>query len=645
MAMSERETSNAVAVPATALVLNGTTYDLVAEPSPTSQAVIAARAEVLQNLDLGTLLTDLDRTNDLLYVAACGVSGNRKDATLSAKVQRLQYGLEASCSSAALAMTKFGDAAGAVLTTLRGAFRFLYTSPPREDRTIQMLTRCEAQATSMAETAGSLATNFKTLADDAEGVCESTLTARDMEEQERLAAIDHKREVNAKSERAKALKEALAEQMVKVQKLIDEAREAQNKSEDRAFGLAIAGNISSALGSAVQGFMSVKAAPMMMASNLAGAMSPGIAGYPGGAMGPGPGAAPGYGPGPATAPGYGPGPAVGPGPGPAVRPGPGPAVGPGPGPAVGPGPGPAVGPGPGPAVGPGPGPAVGPGPGPAMGPGPGPAVGPGPRPAVGPGPGPTVGPGSGPAASPVAANMGRTSAIAGSETAVGAAFAAAGAKATEGNVAMASSYGDIAERYAEEKRKWLDLLMDLQKEQRNALGDIAQYAEEMRKADLDTEAARSAVESLQQAVAALKQIVTILETAKFFWEMMAQKCKQLAEPRIRQDIEMFKDDPPEERLAEYARDEFKSSLLQLAWRWCALKVIADDYRTAVTNLRAKVVETARKAPTIEEAKRLAPALGAQLALDIQRDMQAIEARTAELQAEQAQLPPSQRVAA
>jgi hypothetical protein len=63
------------------------------------------------------------------------------------------------------------------------------------------------------------------------------------------------------------------------------------------------------------------------------------------------------------------------------------------------------------------------------------------------------------------------------------------------------------------------------------------------------------------------------------------------------------------------------------------------------DLRAKVVETARKAPTIEEAKKLAPALGAKLALDIQKDMQAIEARTAELQAEQAQLPASQRVTA
>src|SRR5215469_9066319 len=183
-----------MATSSTALVIRDATYDLLAEPSPTSQAVIDMRAEVLQNLDLGTLLTDLDRTNDLLYVAACGVSGNRKDATLSAKVQKLQYGLEVSCSSGALAMSSFGDAAGAVLTTLQRAFRFLYDSPPREDRVIQMLTRCEAQATKMAATAGSLATSFKTLADDAEGVCESTLTARDMEEQERLAAIDRKRE-------------------------------------------------------------------------------------------------------------------------------------------------------------------------------------------------------------------------------------------------------------------------------------------------------------------------------------------------------------------------------------------------------------------------------------------------------------------
>jgi hypothetical protein len=90
-------------------------------------------------------------------------------------------------------------------------------------------------------------------------------------------------------------------------------------------------------------------------------------------------------------------------------------------------------------------------------------------------------------------------------------------------------------------------------------------------------------------VTALKQIVTILETAKVFWEMMAAARKRVASPTVRQDIDLFKDDPPEERLKEYARDEFKLSLLQLAWRWCALKVIADEYRVAVAKAREEVV--------------------------------------------------------
>ena len=592
-----------MANPGTTLVVRDVTYDLVEEPLPASQAVIAARAEVLQNLDLGTMLVNLERTNDLLYVAACGVSGNRKNPELSGKVAKLQYGLLNSCSSAAIAMGSFGEAAGTVLTSLRQAFRFLYTSPPREDRTITVLSRCEAQATSMADTAGRLATNFKQLADDAEEVLEGTLTARDMEEQERLAAIDRKRDFNAKSEKAKTLKEELAKQMQNVQKLVDEAREAQNKAEDRSFGLAIAGNLTSALGTAVQGFMSVKAAPLTMASNLVGALTPAATAAPG----------------PAPSPGSAPGPA--PSPGPAPRPGPAVGSAPSPGPA--------------------PGPAPSPGPAPRPAPSPGPA--PGPAPSPGSVRGPASPPGSAPGPAPGTA---RTSTLSsGDQIAVGAAFAAGGARAAEGNQAMASSYGDIAARYADEKRKWLDLLMQLQAEQREALGSIAEYAEQMKKADLDTEAAKSAVDSLQQAVTALKQIVTILETAKLFWEMMAAACKRVASPTIRQDIDLFKDDPPEERLKEYARDEFKLSLLQLAWRWCALKVIADEYRVAVAKAHEEVANTINKAPSIEDAKKLAPALGAKLALDINKEMQAIDAATAQLKAEQALLPAQARAAA
>jgi hypothetical protein len=648
---------------------------LVEEPPPASQAVIAARADVLQNLDLGTMLVNLERTNDLLYVAACGVSGNRKNPELSGKVAKLQYGLLNSCSSAAIAMGSFGEAAGTVLTSLRQAFRFLYTSPPREDRTITVLSRCEAQATAMADTAGRLATSFKQLADDAEGVLEGTLTARDMEEQARLAAIDRKRELNAQSEKAKTLKEEIAKQMVEVQKLVDEAREAQNKAEDRAFGLAISGNITSALGSAVQGFMSFKMAPINAASSLAGAvggaLNPGAASPVQGRPSAPPFAAPPAGPPPAgppfAAPPAGPPPA---GPPPAGPPFAAPPAGPpaaGPPSATPPGGPPPGGPppaGPPPAGPPSAAPPAGPppagppsaappaGPPPAGLPSAAPPAGPppaGPPPAAArppSGAAPSGPPPAGPPSAGPPTGAARTSTLSSNDqAAVAAGIAAAGARATEGNVAMASSYQDIAERYANEKAKWLDLLVQLQKEQREALGAIAQYAEQMKIADFDTEAAKSAVDSLQQAVAALKQIVTILETAKVFWEMMAAACKRLASPTIRQDIELFKDDPPEERLKEYARDEFKLSLLRLAWRWCALKVIADDYRVAVTRAREEVASTINKAPSIEEAKKLAPALGAKLALDINKEMQAIDAATAQLQAEQAQLPPPPRAAA
>ena len=158
-----------------------------------------------------------------------------------------------------------------MVRALSQGFRFLYRSPPQEDRTIKVLTACEKQATAMAQTAGTLASGFKALADDAEAVLESTLGERDMEEQERLAAIKRKAELKALDEKAKALKVSLAEQMEKVQKLADEARAAQAKAEDRAFGLAILGGLTSALSSGVQAFAAYKTAPLTAASALAGA--------------------------------------------------------------------------------------------------------------------------------------------------------------------------------------------------------------------------------------------------------------------------------------------------------------------------------------------------------------------------------------
>lgn len=615
----------------TALVVDGAHYDVVEGPPPGSKAVLAARAEVMQNLDLASLLLDLERTNDMLYVASCGVAGSRKDASLSGKIASLQYKLLTACSDAMLAMGSFRESAGAVLVALRSGLRFLYTDPPREDRAITVLTRCEAHATAMAQVADGLAESFKGLANDAESTLEKTLDERDMEEQSRLAALQRKEELKALDEKAKALKVSLGEQMVKVQKLIDEAKAAQDKAENRAFGLAIVGNITSALGAGVAAFAAVKAAPLTLASNLANAAAANATRPPAAAPAPSPAATPA-----AAAPaGSKPTPKPTPKPKPTLKTDtseedeededddssatsqPKPAAKPTP--AAGkPTPRPAA--------------------KAAETPGPARASAPLPKPAA---TDPKAASSTTPKSAPAAASDPKAAAPAAgdSKTAaeVAAAVAAGTAEVAAGNQKMAASYDAIAERYAAEKTKYLDLLMQLQAEQRQALGSIAEYAEQMKIATNEEAVSASAVDSLQQAVAALKQIVGVLETAKIFWQMMAAACRRLAQQQIRDDIKLFMEDPPEERLAEYTRPAFKQSLLQLGARWYALQLIAEEYQAGVAEARECVKGTIGKAPSIEEARKLAPKLGEKLQLDIDKDLHELDLATAQLKDEQALL--------
>ena len=117
------------------------------------------------------------------------------------------------------------------------------------------------------------------------------LTEREIQEQDRIAANRRKAELDALNARNKELKGSLADQIVKVQGLIGAAREAQEKAEDRAFALAIVGNLTSAIGTSVAAFAAVKTAPLTAAANWP-TPSPGVLGSVGpGQPPPGPGPA------------------------------------------------------------------------------------------------------------------------------------------------------------------------------------------------------------------------------------------------------------------------------------------------------------------------------------------------------------------
>ena len=170
----------------------------------------------------------------------------------------------------------------------------------------------------------------------------------------------------------------------------------------------------------------------------------------------------------------------------------------------------------------------------------------------------------------------------------------------------------------------LKLMLDMQTEERNALAAIAQYAEEMKNANVAEKSAETAKNCLQQAVVALSKITTVLENCQHLWEMMALACQRLTGSNLTRIIKNAKGEKVEQRIAEYMDSEFKQKLLQLAARWYALQLVAKELRTGILGARQEHQQSINKVPTIEEAGRLARALGAKLKLDVDAEIKRLD---------------------
>ena len=192
----------------------------------------------------------------------------------------------------------------------------------------------------------------------------------------------------------------------------------------------------------------------------------------------------------------------------------------------------------------------------------------------------------------------------------------AGASAQE----TATSYADIAANYAKEKAKYLDMLMDLQKQERETLGAIAKFAVQIQ-TEKDTEQMeKAAVESLHIAVGVLKYVVVILQDVCQFWTQMAAACRRLASADLRTDIEVYMRRTKEERAKEYAAEDFKLRMLSVAAQWHALRLVATEYRTATMKVFDKLGITYKENLPVEQARAEAKRLAQTLDSDVKEEI-------------------------
>jgi chemotaxis protein histidine kinase CheA len=231
------------------VTLLGEKYSVAAIPDATSKLVLEARATILGELKLDDLLQNLKLVGKLLFVAYNGVA---KEPKLRGEISTLQISYMRLCADSQQAMGAFDRYCTKILRNLSDLFGYLMTG--EEDTALLYIKYVGEIAQEMATTAGKLAEGFNGIYLQATQALAGAEVAKGTEEQKRQALELQKKDFEALTDKANKRTAEIAKSKERLQKLYDEAKEAAEKSENRAFTLAIVGAIMKPLGEGLGAF-------------------------------------------------------------------------------------------------------------------------------------------------------------------------------------------------------------------------------------------------------------------------------------------------------------------------------------------------------------------------------------------------------
>jgi len=214
-------------------------YEITKIPPPTAYLVQNAKKEILQDLGLQSVLTDLNRASDLLYLAYLGVVGT---GDLHARISIRQKELCDLCGQCVVTMTALGDGSRIVLDRLTEAYSYLLQA--KETRALRILSRCAETARTMATNCGELAREFGKLKDDTKKDAEIAIKAwgdevAKIKEFEKLRG-EMEATLKEQEKLSSMLKEKIEEMKIDIGK--------EEAAENRAFVIQILGTFTGAIG-------------------------------------------------------------------------------------------------------------------------------------------------------------------------------------------------------------------------------------------------------------------------------------------------------------------------------------------------------------------------------------------------------------
>jgi chemotaxis protein histidine kinase CheA len=550
------------------ITTNGTAevFSMVAIPPAGSKLVAVSKNRILVNMELETLIRDLSRTGQLLFLAYCGVAGF---GPLRKAITEMQDKLGVLCGDCELALNGFAEASQQVLDTLKNVFTFLLDG--EEDWALDELSTCGETALGMEKEATALADRFAALGDFAVATLGDTTIQKGLSEENQRKYASQINDIKVGQAKGEALREALAESREEMETLYQEAKEKADKEDERAFIVALTGAIIGPIAAGIGGALSMHTkrgvevpppapdAPMKPAKSdevekleaaektrkdtaeteekeqaavaeateeeKAEKAEAAIKELEEKAKTEAEKAA---------------------------------------------------------------------------------------------------------VIEAKAKEEKRAEAAEKAEKdrkeiarkeeedrarAAGAAISAAGAEASKQFTALAADRAKAAASYNDQKMVFLKQKLELQAEERKNLVNLAGYAVQMtHAADARAIEART-TESLFQAIGALKSISAILRTNAKFWKQMAAACGRLGGSdtnALRKDITRYKGSP--RKLEYYLRDDFKLKIVNYYANWKALESVSAEYCKIAAQVGKEVLEDFKKNPTNDESRRWAVAIGSKLSI-------------------------------
>ncbi|GKX64788.1 hypothetical protein [Inconstantimicrobium mannanitabidum] len=177
---------------------------------------------------------------------------------------------------------------------------------------------------------------------------------------------------------------------------------------------------------------------------------------------------------------------------------------------------------------------------------------------------------------------------------------------------MTQAAANAEESIHEEKMRFLNQKLELEKQKRQSLVALAEYAESVKNLKVEESMTSVSVNSLHAAVEAVGKIIATLTDASLFWDQMSSYCKRMSKQGFQQQITDLTDPKsglsPEERIVEYRANDFMRSFLTYMCQWVAINGLSGEYLITASEAQKKAVEYLKQSPTIEEALRKAPEL-------------------------------------